>query len=69
MAKKYVYIYDNSEINLNLNMLADFLKVDNMQCLDINKKKGDNIFLKPIRKIHLSGKLAKFIKFPMKWIW
>lgn len=68
MANKYIYIsYGNSKENINL--FSDFEQLDNVQCIKTKKKHIKNIFLKVIRKIHLSKKINKIIKLPMRWIW
>ena len=68
--KKYIFLKNgDDEKNLNLYLFSDIIKMDNVECVRIERKKINNIFLKAIRKIHLSYKLAKFIKLPMKWIW
>ena len=70
MAKKYVYIKcGNFETNINLYMFSDLLKSEKVQTIEIKKKNIKNIFLKIMRKIHLSEKISKIINLPFKWIW
>lgn len=70
MAKKYIYIkYGDKNTNLDLYLFSDLFKMDNVEGVQVERKEIKNILLKCIRKVHLSNKLEKIIKLPMKWIW
>ncbi len=70
MANKYLYIKANDSANLvDKYIMGDISKLDNVEMITLEKKNIKNVFLKILQKIHLSYKISKIIKLPLKWIW
>lgn len=69
MAKKYIFICDNTVGGINACIFADLLNSEEIENLEIKKKEIKNPFLKMLRAVHLSYKISKLVELPMKWIW
>ncbi len=64
--KFFYYTNHNKHVDI---CMADLLKNDNVTVLDGTLKPINNIFLKILRKVHLSRKIDYFIHLPLKQIW
>ncbi len=69
MKKQYILMCSNPANDFVSNIFSDLFKSNKIKCCSVNKKKIKNIFLKAIQRVHLSYKISKVIKLPLKKIW